>query len=435
MRNSRHELIAQLAVGAFCYLTTFNSLQANEDSYVHAIRSTDASSRLVRQLLAPPALRCPNAAPIDPGRVSVKFTDLTTSERLLLAARTTMAVQYQSCAAPFVTPAHPLHETLGRLEVQNPANASLVIRSITDIKEYEATHPVISQLPLEANPECRDISLAPPMYLYGAKPLLSRGPPPIADLFVDQSRASVCMQPNGQGFNGAACPVGTSPAVTGMDCSGFFSIIFRNSGLRVTRDSTPGLLNTSQLVSAARSRSSCLDSINWNAATSTTELLAPGDIYVVSSQHLVMVESTGSDPFGLDRLPADQSCDALTPADWDFRIIHSSSRGGAAGISRMNASEFFLEAAEFAGPLIAQAQELCRSRRASRMPPDGSPLTRARVEHEQDITPDSFTLPRSAMFIRHRGASARGCETPPKDRLTLAGDQCIAGCNLLPERE
>jgi len=361
---------------------------------------------------------------------------LDISKRLLLAARTTMAMQYQSCRAPFLPPVAPVTEVSGRLETLIP-NTDRVVRSITDVAEYERTHPILSRLPADPAPGCRDISAAPPMYLYGSKPAISPGPPPSAFLFTDQSRSSLCIDSSGNGYNGAACATDSNHPVSGMDCTGFTSLLFMHSGLRVTRDRNPSLLNTSQLVSAARSRSSCLAPVSWESQPQNLPTLETGDIYVMAGNHAVMIESSGPDPFGIGRLPPDTPCEGLTPADWDFRIIHSSSRGGAAGITVMNASEFFLDASEFAGPLILQAQRACEAYRASRALREGSdpPPMRAPIltMGERRSTIES-TLRSNTLLLRHRGDAMPGCETPEKERLQFQHQGCIEGCDLLPER-
>jgi hypothetical protein len=423
-----------LTAGGAVLTLPSNFASANESTATRAVSSTSSAAVCIQRLLTPSAPQCPGLEVSPLANLASFIPSRSVSDRLVLAARTTMAVQYQSCEAPFLPPIDPLHTTSGFTETANPLNAALVIRAITDVDEYTATHPILSELPADRPSACRDITVAPPMYLFGAKPRILPGPPPAADLFVDQSRHSLCIRPSGEGYNGAACATGRSPGVTGMDCSGFISLILMNSGLRASRDTNPSLISTSQLVAAARSSRSCFASVDLNQARNSTSLLVPGDIYVVGGQHVVMVESTGTDPFGLDRLPSMVSCEALTPADWDFQIIHSSSRGGAAGISRMNASEFFLEAPEFAGPLIAQAQEACRIRRARAAPREALSSSSSFIP-ETDVGDAATGAPSSSsLLIRHGGATRPGCETPPEERLSFEGVDCLAGCNLLPPR-
>ncbi len=325
-----------------------------------------------------------------------------------------MVTQYQSCDALNAPVVDPNHVTLGMLEVVNPKNSHLVIRSVTDSTLYGASHPILSHLSGEVLPGCVDIRSAPPMYLYGSKFSLSyAGSTRTADLFVDQARSSNCVRSNGSGYNGAACATEDSPGVSGIDCSGYISLALMNAGYRFSVGSRADHYSTSQIVNSLRDRrTSCFEIVPLNEAP----IVQPGSIYVMANKHVVMIDSTGPDPLGIDKLPAGTPCDGLSAADFDFRIIHSSSRGSAAGITRMEASDYFVEAAEFAGPLVLMAQNACRVARG-----------------ESIATQNPVASVGDARLIRRPTPERRGCIGPVSERVHLANESCTSTCDLSVE--
>jgi hypothetical protein len=214
--------------------------------------------------------------------------------------------------------------------------------------------------------------------------------------------------------------------VIGMDCSGYLSLAMMNAGMRFSPNKRPTFLGTWQIAQLSQAgKDSCMQE---SPLIPVETALQPGDLFVVPGTHMVLIDSVGGDPFGLSHFQTQEDCAAMTPADWDFRILHSSSKATAVGLSRMEGSEYFLNAPEVVGPMLARALEICRQNK---------PSTLSEPSQSAD-SPISSKTPPLARFggsiLRHVPPARSECWMPAAERTSLGkGDDCLGACDLTLE--
>ena len=381
---------------------------------LQAAQTTDWVPKLIEERVTPPAPVCSPAA-----------TEVRPLPPLVASARKILAVQYQNCDVLTLEPISPLHHTLGVLEVPRRDDPEFLTRSISNLDDYMATHPWLSppNSPKAPAPGCPDLRKAPPLYLYGAKPEISQSPTgkSSADLFVNQAESPNCRMPLGTGNNGVAC---NSNPVVGMDCSGYLSLAMMNAGMRFSPNKKPGFMSTWQMAQLGQAgKESCMEE---SPLTPMESALQPGDIFVVPGSHMVLIDSVGPDPFGLSHFQTQEECSAMTPADWDFRILHSSSKATAVGPSRMEGSEYFLNAPEVVGPMLARALEICRRSKPSIL--KSSSLKS--IETTQGSPLNQF----GGSILRHAPPARTECWMPVGEKTTLGkAEECLGTCDLRQE--
>jgi hypothetical protein len=90
--------------------------------------------------------------------------------------------------------------------------------------------------------------------------------------------------------------------------------------------------------------------------------LSPGDIAAVSG-HVVIIDSVGSDPFGLARAKNISQCSTLNSDGFNFVIIQSSPSKNGIGINKYMAADYLVdEVGTIKSGFETYAQEACKAK-------------------------------------------------------------------------
>lgn len=256
----------------------------------------------------------------------------------------TFATAYQSCdvlSLPPMTAATPSVEGIS-IVGDHPAGGKK--REISNLAQVIATHYYINGQRLAKN-TCFEVRNSPLIYDFGGKPYTSSSDPYLLDMFK----------------NG-----GSGTSVLGIDCSGFVFSALGLAGLKLDYD--PKKVMKADLVHGIPSTAfkdpqnngmRCLDktTMTKNAA------IQPGDIIAISG-HVNIVDSVGSDPFGVSRASSINDCTAakLSYSGFDFVIAQSSPSKGGIGINRYQAKNYLAESSTYRDGLTAYAVAACKAK-------------------------------------------------------------------------
>jgi hypothetical protein len=143
---------------------------------------------------------------------------------------------------------------------------------------------------------------------------------------------------------------------------------------------------------------SCLAPVASKAGDS----LRNGDI-LASTGHIVMIESVGSDPFGIERLQKVSDCrtENISHKNFDFAMLHSSPTKGGVGINRSKAADYLDESSAMRSALVDYAIAACKAK-------FGQPST---------------VKPSTARLVRHKMTAE--CMDKP---VPLEGESCVQRC-------
>ena len=300
----------------------------------------------------------------------------------LYGARWTMATAYQSCNAieiPALTDQTPIARGIKKGAKHSDG--------IGYHREYEEKTP-IKTLIMQTHPyfigqtysgSCADQRSKPLVYDYGGVPHIEKSDGAL-NLFLNR------------GGGGAL----------GVDCSAFVSTSVAKAGNLYT----PQSINKpyfSRHTSRDFTRASgwkCYDTVKVTAR----ESIKPGDILAILG-HVVMIDSVGSDPFGLQRITQATQCANIDYRNFDFNIIQSSPEKGSIGINRITARDYFSGSAGMRAAIVTYAKRACESKF------DGTTKT-----------------PKTTSFniIRHKGTAE--CLAP---QIRLVHEACVQNCRGL----
>lgn len=262
-----------------------------------------------------------------------------------------LATTYQSCDVLKVPPLNartPAMEGVVKDSKPNPQNGGIV-RHYGDKNKINATHPYIGSNRLAKN-SCYEVRNNPPIYDYGGKPATSSSKPKVLDLF------------NGNG--------GTGSEVFGMDCSGFVFSALTAAGRRMVSPETTlkaSLVNALSATAMKEPQSNgmkCMEKIK----VSKSNVLQPGDVVAIRG-HVVLIDSVGPDPFGLNKATKLADCSALSADNFDFVIAQSAPVKGSTGIGKYSGKDYSKnESATFRNGFLAYAKAACRDKFGQ--PPD-----------------------------------------------------------------
>jgi hypothetical protein len=118
-----------------------------------------------------------------------------------------------------------------------------------------------------------------------------------------------------------------------------------------------------------------------------------------------MVDSVGSDPFGISGVKTTAACSNLESKDFDFVVIQSSPSKNAVGMNRYQARDYLYESDKMRAGLTRYAYYACLARL-----------------NNKNYTPNLGTL----SVIRHKLTS-----TCVGTRVKLAQESCIQDCPQL----
>ncbi len=300
--------------------------------------------------------------------------------------RFTFATAYQTCQAldePIMTQSTPDIASDAITIIGKHSDGVGSKRIISSITSLLHSHPYYKNVNGYGR-GCLNASAYPMIYDYGGKPYATTSSSSTLDLFKD----------SGDGTN-----------VLGTDCSGFIYTGLATAGLRLSpgksiKASGVNGINSLMYVEPEKNGLSCLAKITL---TSKSDLKA-GDIVAVPG-HVIMIDSVGNDPFGLNGIKTADACERLEPKDFDFVIIQSSPSKNATGMNRYQAKDYLYESDKMRAGLTQYAYYACLARL-----------------NNKDYTPNLGTL----SVIRHK-------LTPDcmGTRIKLAQESCIQSCTQL----
>lgn len=304
--------------------------------------------------------------------------DLTIQQKIGNSASNVFAVAYQSCRALEIPPVDvntPSVEGISILSVPNPENGGIQ-RIVSDAKKVKATHPWIRVSSPGSN-VCFNVSGSPLIYDFGGKPKWSAN---TIDFFTNS---------------------GSGTSALGIDCSGFIATVLSATGARYAPgvENKPVYVNqkSDKFINAKSSGFKCFDNISVKSG----ETIKPGDIAAIEG-HVVMVDSIGTDPFGLKKVSAQSKCNQLTVNNFDFVIAQSSPSKNGMGINKFKAKDYLSGTGNMGKLFLDMAKASCHA-----------------AFTLKTVTPNF----EGYGIIRHKGT--KECMSP---KATLARQACVSAC-------
>ena len=250
-------------------------------------------------------------------------------------------------------------------------------------------------------PQCRDMNKTPPVFRVDTD---GKG----------VGRPKITKSANGKVNLNLFNEEKTGGKFVTLDCSGFVSAALSAAGLNAAPNSPTLQVTTATLRSGA---ASCLGTVTFNPS----ESIKSGDVAVFSgeSQHSMIFDKVGADPFGLKNIPpapagtsVQEHCLAkLKLSDFDFVIAQSGLYGGRIAASQARAVDYitnfgkgYMDGINL--QIVQMAQDACVSK-----------LTGVTKKADR---------PSGAKLLRHKGSSAPGCvrSTPTE----VVGRPCVGSC-------
>lgn len=189
----------------------------------------------------------------------------------------------------------------------------------------------------------------------------------------------------------------------GVDCSAFASVATATAGLlyRKNTQTKPvyARYTTRDFVDPVKSNWSCFSKVAVGPKTS----ILPGDLAVVSADHMVGIDSTDPDPFGLSSITSISQCDNLSTKQFHFVLIQSAAIKSSIGINRYLASDYSEAATVFKTLFLGYAKAACQAKF------NGKTAVPA--------------VPSNMSIIRHAGTAE--CKA---ERVPLVNEACISQC-------
>lgn len=259
-------------------------------------------------------------------------------------------------------------------------------REIANLALVQSSHYYVRE-GIEKNASCFNVTKSPLIYDYGGKPYSTTAVDSSLDLFKN---------------------AGSGTKVLGIDCSGFVFSALASMGLRVDPKKRAQAylvqgINARMYMEPKRNGLSCLSPVPSVKDGS----LRDGDI-LASSGHIIMVDSVGSDPFGIAGIKSLSGCISanMSASRFNFDVMHSAPIKGAIGINRIRASAYLGDSGSMRTAMLQYAVAACKAN-------FGVPST---------------PLPSTARLVRHKLTPE--CMDRP---VQLANASCVATCDrILP---
>ncbi len=360
LTNSRQLLEAMTALEIGDRTTAEKSALVDKlQTEFQAVKAQAAESGMECNDGAPPSTLPPQEKPEDEDE-----RELQSLNPVVSGAVRVMATAYQSC-----TPVHLAALTEDTPDVKGikiigkHANGIGAKRGISDLAALNRTHPYI-KYGIEHDASCFDVTKKPLIYDYGGKPFATSGDDAKIDFFKN---------------------AGSGTDVLGIDCSAFVTSSLAASGLRLSPGKKIKAYHTAgvsarMLMSPSSNGMQCL--AEWSPKSSDT--LKSGDI-VATTGHVVIVEVTGDDPFGLSRAnsAADCTTSKINDSGFDFDIVQSSPVKNGIGIDRIRASAFLKTHSSMQSTFASYAVMACHAKFGKST---GSPPTAGRITRHKRTT-------------------------------------------------
>jgi len=358
--------------------------------------TSDGMNRYIENATGPPNNPCPDGMIPDTWDNSAGPTGKELSPAAV-GARRVLASYYQSCKAIDVTLDSSTPNLKGVAKAKSFGSQKGIsggyLRKITDTNAFVNSHAVLKRLKGDSSypgKSCKDMTKMPPVYGYGSR------------AYPNKSGTVKIFKKGGGVANG-------SQPAAGIDCSAFISMALGAQGLKVNKSSGPFTDNTTRSYHSQINRSgSCL-----KKATMTPEApVKSGDIINVAGSHIVMIDSVGEDPLGIEKAAAAGNCNSITPKKFNFTYIHSGSIKGSYGPSRVKAN--LHSGGSMWNNLRVMAVKMCQNKIKN----DSSPVNSGSIRG----VASKFTI------TRHQTSDPK-CVSDK--RIKIEGEECINKCNNL----
>ena len=294
-----------------------------------------------------------------------------------------LSVAYQSCDA---SSKRALNQNTPDLEgitiTGNVPGTPGRKREITDLRGLVRSHPYLRDY-RKPSASCFDVLRSPMIYDFGGKPYQTSSTSSTLDFF--------------KNFGGTR--------VLGIDCSGYVFASMATAGLRLSKGvkMKPIHVRTTPAAKWMKPRSSGLSCFS-PVSMGPTKTVEAGDI-LASSGHVMIIDTVGSDPFGIDRFTSESECrlSNMSSSRFNMTFLQSGSAKGGMGINRIRPTRF--------------------------LPEDEAPMEEAMLQYAVAACKAKFKRqtiaiqPSTATIVRHSGSS--DC----LDRkIKLAHEECVASC-------
>ena len=350
------------------------------------LREADVFFDELKSLTDDLGLECQSTAPED---VIIRrktpsapfFENLKSSlHPLVFGARKVMAAAYQSCSVldlPLLSSSSS--NVQGIIETSYHRSGGMR-RTISSLSSLNQTHYYLRNSS-QASSACFDVSKNPLIYDFGGKPFVSSYPYSQINLFKNSGSGSKSL---------------------GIDCSGFVLSSLAAAGLRVRKNKpmkASYISGISSWMLANPSHSlNCFEKTNIQSPPP----IQAGDIIAVKG-HTVIVDTAGSDPLGVSSISSSAGCQKknISPNNFRFSIIHSSSSFNGIGINRMRADS--IQNTKLRSALIQLASNLCYKK-------------------------FNFSVPRriKGMTISRHSLNPQCME----EEMYLKGEECLSSCEI-----
>lgn len=258
-----------------------------------------------------------------------------------------LATAYQNCQT-LRLPAMDLNtpDTQGISIIGNHPDGGLK-RKVSSLSALQKTHYYIRQ-GIGVSPACIQVPKNPLIYDFGGKPYTTSSDSAELNMFKD---------------------AGTGTSVLGIDCSAYVFSAMAASGLRLspTRKMRAGLVHgvySTMFMNPEKNGLSCLGPVDYSTQGKTLSGdMQSGDIMAVSG-HIVIVENTGSDPFGLARAKGAADCtkEKLKVSGYQFNILQSSPVKSGIGLDRMTAASYLASSGKMQTAFQDYAVTACKAK-------------------------------------------------------------------------
>lgn len=290
-----------------------------------------------------------------------------------------LLVAYQSCDILNLSPMNSdTPQVEGISVVGRHPNGNGNVRKITSLKDVIETHYYIKdQRP--PSESCANLQKFPLIYDYGGKPASSPSLHSSLDFFQNS---------------------GSGSSELGTDCSGFVFTAYAAAGLKLRSDQP---LKALQVLGVSAGMLKEPQSNGLNCLSKKFGELIPGDL-IASNGHVVMVDSVGTDPFGIAHYTKESECvmDSMNVSRFNFTISQSSPSKGAIGMNRMLAADYFATSPSMGSGLKDHAVTACLKKFGKRKSPSTSLIS----------------------VVRHSGTLP--CLSKP---IPLTRQECLLSCN------
>lgn len=209
-------------------------------------------------------------------------------------------------------------------------------RFVTDVNKLQQTHPYIKAAGDGSVNGCFNVRSNPLIYDYGGQAAVTNN---IINFFKDA----------GSGTN-----------VLGIDCSAYVSAAAAAAGLKYSPNVENKAIymrqNSSKFINAKSSGFKCYQNVTMSA----TSNIKPGDIVGVKG-HVVVVDKTGLDPFGLKKLKSISDCEKMDYSNFDFVISQSSPSKNGLGINKYDVKDYLPESTKMRTAFLGLAKASCQA--------------------------------------------------------------------------